>query len=193
MTLARLCRKTGLHELSRLNRPPGVLLTALQARHILEEAKFPEYLSAITSRYPKLGATADYQGRDHDQLFRANCDYQEGNTTCEGYDVSRLVHRPERSSTEPAIYYGLIAFGNRMMSHGLTRERLRIELGVPCFEKEAVGLMDNFPCLMIRGICGYADTHKSKHWHAYAGSNSSSVCEGASVCRTRGSSDKGTS
>jgi len=154
-----------------LNRPPGVLLTAvasLQARHMLQEAKFPEYLSTIASRYPKLGETAVYQGRDHDQLFGADYDHQEGNATCEGCDVSRLVHRPERSSTEPAIYYGLIASGNQVMKHGSTRERLRKELGVLCFEMEAAGLVDNFPCLVIRGICDYADTHKSKHWQAYA-------------------------
>ena len=33
---------------------------------------------------------------------------------------------------------------------------------------EAAGLMNSFPCLVIRGICDYADTHKSKHWKAYA-------------------------
>ncbi|KAK2050877.1 hypothetical protein LY76DRAFT_529594, partial [Colletotrichum caudatum] len=30
-----------------------------------------------------------------------------------------------------------------------------------CFEMEAAGLMDKFPCLVIRGICDYADTHKN--------------------------------
>jgi hypothetical protein len=80
---------------------------------MLEEAKFPEYLSTIASRYPKLGATAAYQGRDHDQLFGADYDHQEGNVTCEGCDVGRLVHRPERSSTEPAIYYGLIGLATK--------------------------------------------------------------------------------
>jgi nucleoside phosphorylase len=33
---------------------------------------------------------------------------------------------------------------------------------------EAAGLMDNFPCLVIRGICDYADSHKNKRWQAYA-------------------------
>ena len=28
--------------------------------------------------------------------------------------------------------------------------------------------MDNFPCLMIRGICDYADSHKNKQWQGYA-------------------------
>ena len=33
---------------------------------------------------------------------------------------------------------------------------------------EAAGLMDSFPCLVIRGICDYADTHKNKEWQPYA-------------------------
>ena len=28
--------------------------------------------------------------------------------------------------------------------------------------------MDNFPCLVIRGICDYADSHKNKRWQQYA-------------------------
>ena len=54
------------------------------------------------------------------------------------------------------------------MRDGATRERLRKELNVLCFEMEAAGLMDNFPCLVIRGICDYADTHKNKRWQPYA-------------------------
>ena len=33
---------------------------------------------------------------------------------------------------------------------------------------EAAGLMDNFPCLVIRGICDYSDSHKNKQWQSYA-------------------------
>jgi nucleoside phosphorylase len=31
-----------------------------------------------------------------------------------------------------------------------------------------LGLMDSFPCLVIRGICDYADSHKNKRWQPYA-------------------------
>lgn len=42
------------------------------------------------------------------------------------------------------------------------------ELNVLCFEMEAAGLMNNFPCLVIRGICDYSDSHKNDVWHKYA-------------------------
>ena len=55
-----------------------------------------------------------------------------------------------------------------MIKHGGTRDKLSQELGILCFEMEAAGLMDNFPCLVIRGICDYADSHKNKQWQGYA-------------------------
>jgi hypothetical protein len=36
------------------------------------------------------------------------------------------------------------------------------------FEIEAVGLMNDLPCLVVRGICDYAASHKNKAWQPYA-------------------------
>ena len=33
---------------------------------------------------------------------------------------------------------------------------------------EAAGFMNHFPCLVIRGICNYCDSHKHKGWQDYA-------------------------
>ncbi|RKK93408.1 hypothetical protein BFJ70_g17737, partial [Fusarium oxysporum] len=33
---------------------------------------------------------------------------------------------------------------------------------------EAAGLMNHFPCLVIRGICDYSDSHKNKEWQGFA-------------------------
>jgi nucleoside phosphorylase len=55
-----------------------------------------------------------------------------------------------------------------MMKHGMTRDKIAHELGILCFEMEAAGLMDHFPCLVIRGICDYCDSHKNKQWQEYA-------------------------
>ncbi len=37
-----------------------------------------------------------------------------------------------------------------------------------CFEMEAAGLMNTFPCMVIRGICDYGDSHKNDDWQRYA-------------------------
>ncbi|KAF2189136.1 hypothetical protein K469DRAFT_502111, partial [Zopfia rhizophila CBS 207.26] len=64
---------------------------------------------------------------------------------------------------EVTIHYGTIASGNQVMKDGVTRDRLNAELGgVLCFEMEAAGLVNDFPCLVVRGICDYAESHKNK-------------------------------
>jgi nucleoside phosphorylase len=85
-------------------------------------------------------------------------------------DTSKFVSRPERMEDEdiPAIHYGLIASADRLMKDALARDRLSEEKEVLCFEMEAAGLMNHFPCLVIRGICDYSDSHKNKEWQAYA-------------------------
>ena len=42
------------------------------------------------------------------------------------------------------------------------------DIGALCFEMEAAGLMLDFPCVVIRGICDYSDSHKNKQWQPYA-------------------------
>jgi nucleoside phosphorylase len=55
------------------------------------------------------------------------------------------------------------------MKYGIERDRISADLGgVICFEMEAAGLMNSFPCLVVRGVCDYADSHKNKRWQPYA-------------------------
>ena len=154
-----------------LNRPPAILLSAmstLQAKHKLGRAELSKHLSQMLSKYPILQETSVYPGAQQDQLFQAGYDHQTGHATCGNCDNDRLIPRSKREGNIPAIHYGLIASANRVMRDGETREKLREEYNVLCFEMEAAGLMDNFPCLVIRGICDYADAHKNKLWQPYA-------------------------
>lgn len=48
------------------------------------------------------------------------------------------------------------------------RDVLAKEDNVLCFEMEPGGVMNAFPCLVIRGICDYSDSHKTKEWQGYA-------------------------
>jgi hypothetical protein len=154
-----------------LNRPPQVLLTAvanLEADHMMEESKISKFLTEMAVKYPNMEPEFGHPGSQHDRLYEAQYDHAAGHSTCESCDSRRLKSRPARSRAIPAIHYGLIASGNQVMRHGVTRDRLRNQLNVLCFEMEAAGLMDNFPCLVIRGICDYADSHKNDRWQKYA-------------------------
>ena len=73
-----------------------------------------------------------------------------------------------RELDDPVVHYGLIASGNAVMRSAQRRDELQSALDVICFEMEAAGLMDDFPCIVIRGICDYSDDHKNKIWQPYA-------------------------
>ncbi|RYP20808.1 hypothetical protein DL767_009393 [Monosporascus sp. MG133] len=133
-----------------------------------EGDKLAEHLLTMATNRPRMAQIFGYQGAEHDQLFEATYDHERGDT-CDECDQDRVVERlPARTDSAPRIHYGNIASGNEVMKHGVTRDRIASEEGVICFEMEAAGLMDSFPCLVIRGICDYADSHKNKRWQPYA-------------------------
>ena len=108
-----------------------------------------------------------YQGVEHDLLFEATYHHQGGNS-CHGCDRNKVVDRVPREKTSPRIHYGTIGSSNQVVKDAVTREKLREYFGIICVEMEAAGLMDEFPCLVIRGICDYADSHKNNQWQPYA-------------------------
>jgi nucleoside phosphorylase len=155
-----------------LNKPPPVLLSAISAlrsRHLMQHNKLDEYLTEMVKRHPKLypeGFT--YQGSENDQLFDSQYEHVGNSNNCDNCDLSRVVDRTPRPDTGPAIHYGLIASANQVMKDAIARDELRDELGVLCFEMEAAGLMNDFRCLIVRGISDYADSHKNSRWQEYA-------------------------
>ena len=87
----------------------------------------------------------------------------------------RSRNRERREDTSPEIHYENIASGNQVIQHGL--DRLRDDLDVLCFEMEAAGLMPDFPCFVICGICDYADSHKNNEWQGYAAATASAFAK----------------
>ena len=150
-----------------LNAPPQVLLTAvnvLRANHGLGRNRMAHYISQIP---PSLPTNFTYPGAEQDKLFEDQYVHP-GGDTCDNCDVSMLKERPSRSSSDPVVHYGTIASGNQVIKDVVTRKRLASDEGALCFEMEAAGLMNNFPCVVIRGICDYSDSHKNKLWQPYA-------------------------
>ncbi|KAL4946816.1 hypothetical protein BDV06DRAFT_229692 [Aspergillus oleicola] len=154
-----------------LNKPPSVLLRAsyaLERQHMREGPKFVEYLSEAVARYPGRKDFWSPPETQHDKLYTSSYEHHGANNDCSHCDAGFTVVRAPRPSTTPQVHYGLIASGNRSIKHGKTRDRLNQEQGILCFEMEAAHLMNDFPCLVIRGICDYADSHKNKIWQSYA-------------------------
>jgi nucleoside phosphorylase len=162
---------SGFKRTGPLNKPPPVLRAAVQrlrAQHELEDSHVPLYLSKMLEKFTLTKEKYTYPGTEHDRLFTTAYEHQ-GGETCASCDYSQVIRRPPRSSLSPFIHYGTIGSVNRVIKHAVQREKLKSdEPDIICVEMEAAGLMDSFPCLVIRGICDYADSHKNKKWQPHA-------------------------
>ncbi|KAL6690192.1 nucleoside phosphorylase domain-containing protein [Trichoderma pleuroticola] len=187
--LGKLKKDGKFERVGHLSAPPEVLLKGLQvlkAKHLMKDSEIPTILEDMVQRYPKMKEPGEdgtsgfiHQGIENDRLFMAssihlNVPIADGTTfnqdiACAHCDSTKEIKRKDRSS-KPAIHYGVVASGNLIIEDGVSRDDVlqRLEERCICFEMAAAGLMNNFPCLVIRGICDYADTHKNDRWQNYA-------------------------
>jgi nucleoside phosphorylase len=181
-----------------LNRPPTELLAALarlEKEHAMKGSKIPQYLEELEENWPRLVSKYIRSESLKDVLFRGDYNHvkssvmrdtgtsgsraegeeeedeededEEEGGRCTYCDRSKIVRRRPR---DMRIHYGLVASGNQVIKDAAFRDEINTRLSgkVLCFEMEAAGLMNDFPCIVIRGICDYADSHKNKDWQEHA-------------------------
>ncbi|CAG8312963.1 unnamed protein product, partial [Penicillium salamii] len=156
-----------------LNQPPAILRAAMagiRAQYEIKGHQLEESINGIFGKNMRLRRKYKRPEPITDRLFLPEVIHHQADCAMCAVDPSALVLRSERADDEdnPAIHYGLIASGNQLMKDALIRDRLAAEKDVLCFEMEAAGLMNTFPCLVIRGICDYSDSHKNKEWQGHA-------------------------
>ncbi|CEO61082.1 Putative Ankyrin repeat protein [Penicillium brasilianum] len=154
-----------------LNSPPRALLTAvstMRAAALRDEPRYLEYLHSAIGRTARTRKNFGKPNAQCDRLFQANHDHPSNASSCDGCPAGWEETRSEREDNNPQPHYGIIASGNSVIKHGETREQLRSKTGALCFGIEAAGLMLDFPCIVIRGVCDYADSHRNEHWQGYA-------------------------
>ncbi|KAL2824396.1 nucleoside phosphorylase domain-containing protein [Aspergillus cavernicola] len=152
-----------------LNKPPQFLLTAvsqLRSNYIIREEPLRGIISGTLQNHQEM--RKQFFRPQKDRLFQSTYKHQNYDQNCSTCDQKQLMKREGRATNEPYIYYGLIASGNQVMKDARTRDFIAQELNILCFEMEAAGLMDQLPCLVIRGISDYSDSHKNEQWQAYA-------------------------
>lgn len=176
--LGKTIQDVGFVQTGILDQPSATVRSALpglRRRYDIEGHQIKETVDSILERWPRLrkkGFARPSQGSD--RLFASNSVHPldgEGDCVddCLGQPSSLIVRQPrEDDDDDPAIHYGLIASGNQLMKDAIVRDRLAKEKDILCFEMEAAGIMNRFPCMVIRGICDYSDSHKNKDWQGYA-------------------------
>ncbi|KAH7002958.1 xylose isomerase-like protein [Fusarium venenatum] len=162
-----------------LSRPPEVLQQAtiqLQTRYETHGHQLQQSISEILDKYPKLRKGGYERPKSStDRLYLSDVIHPPHHSeddcamSC-GNNLAKMVERGMREGKDcdPSIYCGLIASGNTFISDAGIRDELIARNDVLCFDMETCGLMNALPCMAIRGISNYADTHVNKVWQGYA-------------------------
>ncbi|KAI9148357.1 putative ankyrin repeat protein [Paramyrothecium foliicola] len=156
-----------------LNAPPQILLGALPVMRRLNND--PRKADRIAENIKRMEDWPNYRRPSTDHLYRADFEHK-GGKTCAGCGTEGLINESNRTprshlqNRAVSVHYGTIASSNSVLKDAKQRDEFADDpaLGVLCFEMEAAGLMNNFPCLVIRGICDYCDSHKNDEWHNFA-------------------------
>lgn len=163
----------GIQPTGFLNQPPILLRNAVNALRADIERRghcFEQTIHGILSRNQKLPRKYQRPQPGTDKLFRRSVLHGPCCVPSCSDDSSLLIPRAERKEEDdnPAIHYGLICSGNQSVEDATLRDTLSTSFNILCFKSGAAGIMNHFPCLVICGICDYADTHRNKAWQGYA-------------------------
>jgi nucleoside phosphorylase len=158
--------------------PPAVLLNAAQDLAAKRARKrtdpIAENIKRINTDIQGLRGYR-YPGPAQDHLYQPDYVHLDSKVSCDncGCDPAKRVKRDidddnENDDPRVVVHRGTVASGELVIKSGVLRDQLALQYGVLCFEMEAAGALADFPCIVIRGISDYSDSHKNNQWHGYA-------------------------
>ncbi|PGG95382.1 hypothetical protein AJ79_10092 [Helicocarpus griseus UAMH5409] len=154
-----------------LHPPPAIVRSAVQVMrsdHRIRPNMIGDFVAAMVEEYPDL-AIYRRPAPESDVLFHSDYYHVPSRLTCDICDKTKAVVRPARKWDDPVIHYGLVGSGDKVMESAAKSKTTIENIGdILCFETEAAGVATDFPCIVIRGISDYADSHKNSSWQHYA-------------------------
>jgi nucleoside phosphorylase len=142
-----------------LDQPPQLLRTSVSGLRARYERRGHELSEAVDKALTTIKKNSKYKRPSpaSDKLFSSTTIHlHDSEADCQvACDTTHLIQRNPRDEEEddPVIHYGLIASADQLMKDAYIRDMLSADRGVLCFEMEAAGLVNHFPCLVVRGIC----------------------------------------
>ncbi|THX70298.1 WD40 repeat-like protein [Aureobasidium pullulans] len=161
--------------------PPQVLLAAtntlLAKRDLTDDDPLLEHLSRIDTNKRRLKKYR-FPGRKRDHVYEPSYTHLVKGATCDEAkcDPTKRISRGPSDETldsqvveqpDITIHQGTILSGETVMKNGAQRDAIARPLDAICYECEAAGAMSSVPCLVVRGISDYADSHKNDDWHGF--------------------------
>jgi nucleoside phosphorylase len=94
----------------------------------------------------------------------------------EGESAEPMRSSKAASATqEPKIFFGAVGSGDTVIKSGKYRDKIAKNHGLIAFEMEGAGLWDEVPCILVKSVCDYADSHKNKKWQPFAAAAATSA------------------
>ncbi|KAL9618763.1 MAG: hypothetical protein Q9160_006557 [Pyrenula sp. 1 TL-2023] len=151
-----------------LNSPPQELLTTIPK--VQRDYNDPGKMDEVAQNMKLMKGWNGYERPAEDNLYRKDYPHQVGNSCANCTTDNLCIRSPRENEREVIVHYGTIASSNSVMKDAEERDfhAQDAKLNMLCFEMEAAGLMNAIPCLVVRGICDYSDSHKNDDWHKYA-------------------------
>lgn len=172
-------------------------LNMLQTRHNRRRLTKNLALLIQSEDFQREIPTSKYPGAIRDRLYEASYTHQHRSAMdiCEkcdnnretclkscdelGCEEGKLVIRNRHSLLNtkdlalllgdiPLVHFGRFGSANTVMKSGVDRDRMAKADEVIAFEMEGAGVWDQYPTVVIKAACDYADSHKNKDWQAYA-------------------------
>lgn len=169
--------RNGLFERTGSIMPPStVLLNAAQALAVQRDRMDydPIWKNTLRFKTERRGLRRfKFPGIANDHLYLPDYDHQQQGTSCEkgGCSPEKRITRPVDEDDDEAfvvVHRGNIASGDLSVMDAKQRDSLAKQHGILCFEMEAARALTDFPCMVIRGISNYCDSHKNNIWDGFA-------------------------
>ncbi|KAL3486684.1 nucleoside phosphorylase domain-containing protein [Aspergillus germanicus] len=130
-----------------------------------------------------------YPAVEHDRLFPSSTrhtDISGASNSCDRAGCQgKLVQRARldtQNTPRPRVHNGRIASGDTVMKSAEHRDQMARTFGIVGFEMEGAGVCNSLSCLIIKGACDYADSHKNKIWQDYAAASAAACAKGLLEC-----------
>ncbi|KAI4718290.1 purine and uridine phosphorylase [Aureobasidium sp. EXF-10727] len=75
----------------------------------------------------------------------------------------------------PRVHLGTVGSASIVMKSAEHRDAIANKDNIIAFEMEGAGVWDDLPCIIIKGVCDYSDSHKNKKWQGYAAATAASA------------------
>lgn len=152
--------------LDRSNRSLRSLISGLQIKssRIEFQKMHTRYLQDVGEK----GSIWQYPGVDQDRLFPSSSDLKDTSNAAESIDDLVQRHRLTGDNPKPRLHFGPIGSTDTVMKSAKHRDDLAQGSQLVGFEMEGSGVCNNLSCIIIKGVCDYADSHKTKVWQDYA-------------------------